>query len=114
MYQSYRNEEITNNPRKTRVNGIEDFVSKRCRFSRGANIVTDSIYDRYVRFCIKNKIKYSNFNAFARAFRYAIFYDENLSIAGVSIMAINHICYKEDVGYVNRPGWSYVNLVVDD
>ena len=111
MYQSNRDSSITMNPRKTNGKNVEVFIKEKCMFSYGANSITEDIFDKYVRYCNDNNLEHSNFNVFARAFRYFVIHQR--LIPGVGVFPVNYQAYKQGFGYITKQGWSYSNLVVN-
>lgn len=111
MYYSNRDSSIIANPRKTTGKNVERFIKEKCIYYQGAESITEDIFDKYVRYCNDNNLEHSNFNVFARAFRYFII-GQNL-LYGVGVHPVNYQAYKEGYGYINKQGWAYVNLAVN-
>lgn len=111
MYSSNRDPSITQNPRKTNGKNVDIFIKETCVYSYGASSITEEIYAKYVRYCTDRGFEYSTFNGFARAFRYYVIHQR--FIPGVGVFPVNYMAYKDGVGYINKPGWSYSNLAVN-
>lgn len=108
-YFSNYSPQITENPRKTNAKNIERFIREVCVVYPGADIETETLFDKYKRWCVYNNLEYtSSFNVFARSFRYYVFHQG--MITGLSLHRVNYEFYKEGYGYVNKQGWAYYNL----
>lgn len=107
-YFSYTNPDIVENPRKTTAKNIIQFIQEVCIVCPGADIETETLYNKYKRWCISKNLEYSNFNTFARSFRYYVFHQE--MITGLKLHRVNYTAYKEGFGYIQKQGWAYYNL----
>lgn len=109
MYNAYNsNREITENPRKTTAKNIVDFIREVCYISVSEDMVTETLYNKYVKYCAERGKEYSNFNVFARSFRYYAFHEQMLQ--GITIHPVNYQTINNEGCIVSKQGWAYYNL----
>ena len=102
-YRERKSDYITDEPRKTNGKNVDIFIRYKCAFCQGASISTKDIYHKYIRFCNDHMLEYTtNFNAFARAFRYWLMWER--LIPGIGVYS---------TGQYRRRQMIYTNLVVN-
>lgn len=111
MFLSRRNVQITENPQRTEVPGIVDFINNTCRFYPEAQITSEEIYDKYVHYCQDHGIQPSKFSPFARSFKYFAFHNDMVS--GLLYFPTNYYHDTPNRGIIRKSGWAYYNLVVN-
>lgn len=95
------------NPKKITVRLIVEFINDTCRYVPQSTMVTEELYDRYIRYCKDRNVIPNAFNPFARSFKYYAFH--NNMVPGLMYVPINYT-HDSSRGFVNKQGWAYYNL----
>lgn len=108
---SYKDQMITDNPRITTVPLIHEFIRDTCRFCLGANMPTEEIYDKYVKYCNDKSTNPGSFNGFARSFKYYALHQNMMH--GIGYCKVNYFRDHPIRGLIKKTGWAYINLTVN-